>query len=44
MLNFAANDVRAAAALTPLSSAGKFNLYVQNSAFLFSDAAGYFTK
>lgn len=44
VLNFAANDVRAGAALTPLSANGRFNLYVQSSAFLFADASGYFTK
>ena len=44
MLNFAANDVRAAAALTPVSSTGRFNLFALNSAFMFADAFGYFTK
>ncbi len=44
VLNFAANDVRAAAALTPVSSTGRFDLFVLNSAFMFADAFGYFTK
>jgi hypothetical protein len=43
VLNFVAGDVRASAALTPLSSTGRFSLYVQNSAYLFADASGYFT-